>query len=142
MIVFLLQMAPKYEYAQYGVSCTSISEGGPVYMPSLKQTLHACAFVAAAVYGSAVHRPVLAALMDSQLFLSHSQFSSAQAKCTASIMLASRACCSVVQWLRDDLEAVDRCATPWLIVGMHRPMYVVFPHKSNRIVGSEFPRLG
>ena len=25
--------------------------------------------------------------------------------------------------------------TPWLFVGMHRPMYVPYPHKSNRIVG-------
>ncbi|KAK9811159.1 hypothetical protein WJX73_007407 [Symbiochloris irregularis] len=39
------------------------------------------------------------------------------------------------KWLRQDLESVDRCTTPWLIVGMHRPMYVVFPHKSNRVVG-------
>lgn len=30
---------------------------------------------------------------------------------------------------------MDRCATPWLAVAMHRPMYVVFPHKSNRVVG-------
>ncbi len=30
---------------------------------------------------------------------------------------------------------MDRCSTPWLVVGMHRPMYVVFPHKSNRDVG-------
>ena len=34
-----------------------------------------------------------------------------------------------------DLAAVDRCSTPWLMVGMHRPMYVVYPHKSNRDVG-------
>ena len=25
--------------------------------------------------------------------------------------------------------------TPWLFIGMHRPMYVPYPHKSNRIVG-------
>jgi len=30
---------------------------------------------------------------------------------------------------------VDRCVTPWLVAAMHRPMYVVYPHKSNRIVG-------
>ena len=30
---------------------------------------------------------------------------------------------------------MDRCAAPWLAVAMHRPMYVVFPHKSNRVVG-------
>ena len=39
------------------------------------------------------------------------------------------------QWLEADLAAADRCATPWLAVAMHRPMYVVFPHKSNRVVG-------
>ena len=40
-----------------------------------------------------------------------------------------------VQWLEADLADVDRCVTPWLFVGMHRPMYVPYPHKSNRIVG-------
>ena len=30
---------------------------------------------------------------------------------------------------------MDRCVTPWLVAAMHRPMYVVYPHKSNRIVG-------
>lgn len=40
-----------------------------------------------------------------------------------------------MQWLEADLEGVDRCTTPWLFVGMHRPMYVPYPHKSNRIVG-------
>ncbi len=39
------------------------------------------------------------------------------------------------QWLEADFAAADRCATPWLAVAMHRPMYVVFPHKSNRVVG-------
>ncbi|KAK9829258.1 hypothetical protein WJX72_004835 [[Myrmecia] bisecta] len=39
------------------------------------------------------------------------------------------------EWLAADLAGVDRCQTPWLLVGMHRPMYVVYPHKSNRIVG-------
>lgn len=29
----------------------------------------------------------------------------------------------------------SRCVTPWLVVLLHRPMYVVFPHKSNREVG-------
>ena len=33
------------------------------------------------------------------------------------------------------MAAIDRCMTPWLFVGMHRPMYVPYPHKSNRIVG-------
>lgn len=49
--------------------------------------------------------------------------------------------CGDLQWLRQDLESVDRCSTPWLIVGMHRPMYVVYPHKSNRVVGSAAPFL-
>ena len=39
------------------------------------------------------------------------------------------------QWLEADLAGVDRCCTPWLVVGMHRPMYVPYPHKSNRVVG-------
>lgn len=39
------------------------------------------------------------------------------------------------RWLRHDLASVDRCTTPWLLVGLHRPMYVVYPHKDNRIVG-------
>ncbi|KXZ48140.1 hypothetical protein GPECTOR_30g236 [Gonium pectorale] len=38
-------------------------------------------------------------------------------------------------WLEADLEGVDRCATPWLVVALHRPMYVVYPHKDNRVVG-------
>ena len=42
---------------------------------------------------------------------------------------------SIAQWLEADLGDVDRCVTPWLFVGMHRPMYVPYPHKSNRIVG-------
>lgn len=33
------------------------------------------------------------------------------------------------RWLAADLAAVDRCKTPWVVLGMHRPMYVVFPHK-------------
>lgn len=39
------------------------------------------------------------------------------------------------EWLVAELRSVNRCKTPWLVVGMHRPMYVVFPHKSNRVVG-------
>ena len=42
-----------------------------------------------------------------------------------------------LQWLKRDLQLVDRCATPWVVLGMHRPMYVVYPHKSNRRVGGE-----
>jgi len=40
------------------------------------------------------------------------------------------------KWLKRDLKRVDRCKTPWVVLIMHRPMYVVFPHKSNRIVAS------
>ncbi len=43
------------------------------------------------------------------------------------------------QWLKADLRSVDRCVTPWLVAAMHRPMYVVYPHKSNRIVGGALP---
>ncbi|KAJ9533345.1 hypothetical protein QJQ45_026425 [Haematococcus lacustris] len=39
-----------------------------------------------------------------------------------------------VMWLEADLAGVDRCKTPWVVVGMHRPQYVVYPHKDNRIV--------
>lgn len=42
---------------------------------------------------------------------------------------------SCAQWLEAELQGVDRCVTPWLLVGMHRPMYVPYPHKSNRVVG-------
>ena len=45
----------------------------------------------------------------------------------------------VVQWLEWHLEGIDRCVTPWLVVGAHRPMYVVHPHKSNRIVAGQLP---
>lgn len=38
------------------------------------------------------------------------------------------------KWLEADFKSVDRCVTPWLVVAMHRPMYVVYPHKSNRRV--------
>ncbi|GFH21208.1 purple acid phosphatase, partial [Haematococcus lacustris] len=38
------------------------------------------------------------------------------------------------RWLEADLAGVDRCKTPWVVVGMHRPQYVVYPHKDNRIV--------
>lgn len=39
------------------------------------------------------------------------------------------------EWLVHDLASADRCRTPWLVVGLHRPMYVVYPHKDNRVVG-------
>jgi hypothetical protein len=38
-------------------------------------------------------------------------------------------------WIKAALAAVDRCVTPWLVVAGHRPLYVPFPHKSNREVG-------
>ncbi|KAI8466730.1 MAG: metallophosphoesterase [Monoraphidium minutum] len=38
-------------------------------------------------------------------------------------------------WLEAELASVDRCATPWLVLLLHRPAYVVYPHKSNREVG-------
>lgn len=44
------------------------------------------------------------------------------------------------KWLKHDLKRVDRCVTPWVVLAMHRPMYVVFPHKSNRIVGEHLRR--
>eukprot|EP00884_Botryococcus_braunii_P007140 jgi/Botrbrau1/16427/Bobra.0142s0026.1 len=39
------------------------------------------------------------------------------------------------KWMLEEMARVDRCVTPWLVVAMHRPMYVIFPHKSNRRVG-------
>ena len=43
-----------------------------------------------------------------------------------------------MQWLEQHLDSIDRCLTPWLVVSMHRPMYVVHPHKSNRVVAGVF----
>ena len=43
-------------------------------------------------------------------------------------------------WLGGALAAVDRCVTPWLVVAGHRPLYVPFPHKSNREVGDHLRR--
>lgn len=51
--------------------------------------------------------------------------------------LGSNPCGVLVQWLEWHLEGIDRCITPWLVVGAHRPMYVVHPHKSNRIVAGQ-----
>ena len=42
------------------------------------------------------------------------------------------------RWLVAHLAAVDRCKTPWLIVGIHRPMYVIKPHHINRKIGKHF----
>ena len=38
-------------------------------------------------------------------------------------------------WMDSEFEAIGRSNTPWVIVLIHRPLYVVLPHKSNRIVG-------
>lgn len=38
------------------------------------------------------------------------------------------------RWLVAHLAAVDRCKTPWLVLLMHRPMYVMKPHHANRKV--------
>ena len=40
----------------------------------------------------------------------------------------------MLQWFEEDLSKVDRCVTPWLFVVLHRPMYCIYPHRSNRIV--------
>ena len=38
-------------------------------------------------------------------------------------------------WLAAALGSVDRCATPWLLLALHRPLYVPYPHKDNAVVG-------
>jgi acid phosphatase type 7 len=37
-------------------------------------------------------------------------------------------------WLTRQLASVDRCKTPWLLLAIHRPLYVVKPHHANRRV--------
>jgi len=44
-------------------------------------------------------------------------------------------------WLEGELDAVDLSKTPWVIVLIHRPLYVVLPHKSNRIVGEHLAEM-
>lgn len=44
-------------------------------------------------------------------------------------------------WLEDEFESVDRSQSPWLIVLIHRPLYVAHPHKSNRIVGQHLTEI-
>jgi acid phosphatase type 7 len=44
------------------------------------------------------------------------------------------------RWLVRHLAAVDRCKTPWLVLGLHRPMYVIRPHHANRKVAKHFRR--
>jgi hypothetical protein len=42
-----------------------------------------------------------------------------------------------LRWLQRDLESVERCDTQWLVLLLHRPMYVVYPHFQNRRIGEE-----
>ena len=44
-------------------------------------------------------------------------------------------------WLDGELDAIDLSDTPWVIVLIHRPLYVVLPHKSNRIVGQHLTEM-
>jgi acid phosphatase type 7 len=44
------------------------------------------------------------------------------------------------EWLAADLAKVDRSVTPWVVLIAHRPLYVVFPHKSNRKVAKHLRR--
>lgn len=44
-------------------------------------------------------------------------------------------------WLEAELESTDRSQYPWLIILIHRPLYVAFPHKSNRIVGEHLTEM-
>lgn len=44
-------------------------------------------------------------------------------------------------WMDAELEAVDRDESPWLIILIHRPLYVAYPHKSNRIVGEHLTEI-
>lgn len=43
-------------------------------------------------------------------------------------------------WLAADLAATDRCRTPWLLVFMHRPLYVPKPNHDNRNVAKHLRR--
>ena len=38
-------------------------------------------------------------------------------------------------WMDSEFEAIRSFNTSWVIVLIHRPLYVVLPHKSNRVVG-------
>lgn len=44
-----------------------------------------------------------------------------------------------IDWLKADLAAVDRRLTPWVIVGIHRPWYVV-PEGTDKTGGAEDQR--
>ena len=58
--------------------------------------------------------------------------------CVSHAAVSSDGCAPMaLQWLERDFRRVDRCTTPWLVVAMHRPMYVVYPHKANRIVAGQ-----
>lgn len=38
------------------------------------------------------------------------------------------------KWLVAHLNSIDRCKTPWVVVGFHRPLYAIHPHRANRVV--------
>lgn len=42
------------------------------------------------------------------------------------------------RWLAADLAAVDRSVTPWVVVGMHRPIYVDTIDSGDQDVASGF----
>jgi acid phosphatase type 7 len=42
------------------------------------------------------------------------------------------------RWLVEHLAGIDRCRTPWVVLGIHRPMYVIRPHRLNRRVARHF----
>lgn len=44
-------------------------------------------------------------------------------------------------WMDSEFEAINRSNTPWVVVLIHRPLYVVLPHKSNRIVGEHLAEM-
>lgn len=44
-------------------------------------------------------------------------------------------------WLEAELKSVDRLQYPWLIILIHRPLYIAYPHKSDRIVGEHLREL-
>ena len=38
------------------------------------------------------------------------------------------------EWLVGHLKGIDRCKTPWVVVALHRPLYVIKPHDNDRVV--------
>ena len=45
---------------------------------------------------------------------------------------------SQYQWLQQDLEAVNRTVTPWLVVEMHHPMYDKYQDEDSIAIGLEY----